>query len=146
MVRRLSHRVAAAALTLGCAAGLSSCGADDAAPGDDAAASVPTTSAGSSAGAPATSASPSIAPTKVAPPLPDCAEVWVEGRRLPKPYKGCLEPDGRISKSVKSCSMGATLAQYGTRFYGIPGRPAVLALPSRDENQAYLDLLATCTG
>ncbi|MFC5727916.1 MULTISPECIES: hypothetical protein [Nocardioides] len=145
MMRRLMWRVVPAAV-LASSLALSGCGGDTTgeAGGPTASSSTPSSSAGTDTPTAATS-SPAET-TSAAPALPDCAEVWVEGKRIPKPYRGCLEDDGRVSKSLHGCSMGASLAQYGKRFYGIPGRPAVRATPDRNHDQTYLDLLATCTG
>lgn len=91
--------------------------------------------------APATTKTP-----KPKPVLPDCADVWVEGNVLPKKYRGCEDAKGKVSKSVRGCSIGSKLGQYGDQYYAILGRDIVRALPSRNENQDYLDLLETCTG
>lgn len=147
MMRRLTLRVVPAA-AVACCLLLSGCGSDD--PAGDAAERTSAPSSPTEATTPAETATTSSPPaeltTSAAPALPDCSEVWVEGKRIPKPYRGCLEDDGRVSKSLHGCSMGASLAQYGKRFYGIPGRPAVRATPDRNHDQTYLDLLATCTG
>lgn len=149
MMRRLTWRVVPAT-AIACSLLLSGCGGDDSTGDADepaTASSSPTDAATTTEAGTATASPPPAEPTtSAAPALPDCAEVWVEGKRIPKPYRGCLEDDGRVSKSLKGCSMGASLAQYGKRFYGIPGRPVVRATPDRNHDQTYLDLLATCTG
>lgn len=148
MMRRLTWRVVPAAV-IACCLALTGCGGDDTSGEAD----EPATAPSSPTSAPATTETPTPSPTETAetttsppPGLPDCSEVWVEGRRIPKPYRGCLEGDGRVSKDLHPCSMGFSLAQYGKRFYGVPGRPAARATPDRNHDQTYLGLLATCTG
>ena len=133
---RLGALVAATACTLA----LAGCGDDKPSAGEK---------PGTTPTAPSsTPAAPSTTPTPTAKPkpqLPSCESLWVEGKPLPSAYKGCVDKYGQVSKSLHSC-FNRRLAQYGDRYYAIVGHEVIEALPDREHNKAYMDLLASCTG
>lgn len=121
---------------------LTGCGGDESGTASD-----PATTPATDTSTPTVTDSPTATKTpKPKPVLPDCADIWVAGKILPKSYRGCEDASGKVSKSVRGCSIGSKLGQYGDQYYAILGRDIVRALPSRNQNQDYLDFLETCTG
>ncbi len=137
--RRLSAAAAAA-----CLLALAGCGdGDDPSEAEGPDGPATTSAATSPTPSPTEPTSPT---TKPVPDLPDCADLWVEGKVLPRGYRGCVDEYDQVSKSIRPCSIGSKLAQHGDQYYAIVGRQVMRALPSRNANDEYLDFLATCSG
>ena len=150
-MNRLLARVAAgsvAAVLL-----LAGCGDDtandpSASDGSDSSTS-PSASVDTSApGEPTPSASP-IVPTETAEPLPDwpaCADVWVEGAKLPGDYKGCLEDETAVKAKNQYCEFGKKLVTYADQFWAVRAGKVNDAKGPLKASQDYLDDLASCKG
>lgn len=93
-----------------------------------------------------TPAESSSATASSSPDLPDCAEVWVEGQALPGSYRGCLDNGAVVKRETRLCSVGNRIVLYGDEYWAVPGSPVQRATPSRAEDPAYQQVLATCTG
>lgn len=91
-----------------------------------------------------TGETPSESPTETSTePLPECADVWVDGQDLPKDYKACTT-DGETIKPVRhTCGYGATFFEHDGRFFALKGNRITDAgdLETSDE---YQQLLTTC--
>ena len=139
MASLLTIRLGALVAATACTLALAGCGGDDEPSAGATPGGTPTT---------ASSAPTSASPTPTAKPkpqLPKCATLWVEGKALPSAFKGCVDEYGQVSKSLKGC-FNRRLAQYGDQYYAIVGHEVIKALPDREHNKAYMDLLASCTG
>lgn len=93
------------------------------------------------------SAAPSSSPTQPAERTdPACAEVWVAGQRLPKPYRGCFDVDRErwAEPDVYQCSSGQRIVTYGRTFYAVQGRPVVETDGPRSRDRKFRSLMATC--
>lgn len=118
------RRTAVLALLAAVALGSSACGDEDGQATDTgsptAATGSPTQPSPSDSDAtdsPSASAEPSVEAT----PVPACAEVWVDGAKLPRGYDAC-ETDGAIAKpKVHRCSSGQRLVTHAGIFWAVAG-------------------------
>jgi hypothetical protein len=97
---------------------------------------------------PSPSASP-IEPTEPVEPLPDwpaCAEVWVEGAKLPGDYRGCLEDETAVKAANQYCEFGKKLVTHADRFWGVRGGKVNDASGPLKDSSDYRDDLASCKG
>ncbi|MFD0805088.1 hypothetical protein ACFQ0K_03230 [Nocardioides caeni] len=140
-MRRLVS-IPAAALLLAATVALAGCGGDDAEePRSERSAT------NGASGTDATTSAPATTPVTPTPPdLPGCSGVWVEGRRLPAGYAGCVDDAGEVSRDVRMCSIGDTLATHDDRWYAVPGRVINHAVPDLERDQAYQSAVLACTG
>lgn len=94
---------------------------------------------------PASTSTPSDSTSPTAPSGPACADVWVEGAKLPAGYAGCVadgvlaEPDGL------SCSSGQTIVRYDDRFYAVRGG-AIKYAEKLTTDPDYRHSVAVCRG
>ena len=139
-----------AAGSLGMVLLLGGCGddtADDpAATGSDASDSPSASVETSEPSEPSPSASP-IEPTETAEALPDwpaCADVWVEGAKLPGDYKGCLEGETAVKAKNRYCEFGKKLVTHADRFWAVRGGKVNDANGPLKDSQDYQDDLASC--
>jgi len=109
-----------------------------------------------SSATPSESASPSDDATPQATPSPTddnaapatwqtCADVWNEGKTLPKPYPGCALDGKAVPADSIHCSMGALLVTYDDRFWGVPGHEISRADGKLQQDADYRQDRATCT-
>lgn len=57
---------------------------------------------------------------------PPCADVWVDGERLPEDYGGCDNKDGSIAgSSWQDCTKGSRLYTHDSRFFTLADRTIV---------------------
>lgn len=85
-------------------------------------------------------------PTEPAEPVaPPCAEVWVDGGTLPKPYVGCAEDDVTVPPDALDCSSGQKIIRYAERFFAVPGG-MIRETDGLERDDDYLDSIATCRG
>ena len=84
------------------------CGEDSSTTADDTA-----SSAGESS-----SSSESTSPSSDA---PACEDVWQDGAKLPKPYRGCLDGDTVDKGHGLLCESGQHLYSYDDRYYAVAG-------------------------
>ncbi len=65
------------------------------------------------------------APTPASDSLPACADVWVDGSKLPADYAGCVDDEGVLqAPALRKCTgMKGSLAVFDDRFYAIVGTP-----------------------
>lgn len=101
----------AAALALGLALTVAGCGQDTS-----------STSSTSTASSPSTSAA--AATSRSASPVPDgprCRAVWVEGRKLPADYHGCVHAGVWVKADSRPCEFGRDLTVYADQYYAVAG-------------------------
>lgn len=116
--------------------GLAGCGNTAAGPG--ASASTMSTPADSSP------ASPTASPAVV---LPDCAKVWVVGKKLAGNYQGCTSAGNPVKADRISCSSGQVMVRYLDRFYAVRGGTVTKAgKPGLNHDQEYLHRIRVCRG
>ncbi|WP_205471179.1 hypothetical protein [Nocardioides sp. SYSU D00038] len=87
----------------------------------------------------------SASATPSTPPRPDCAEVWVAGRKLPRPYKGCLEDGVLVEPDAFYCSFGAPLVIYAKKFYAVVGRKVNEVGTTLAKDPGYRAAIRACT-
>lgn len=137
-----SRRLASLALGALLAGLLLGCGSDS--DGSEPIARDGSTSASSDSGSPSPSeASPSDTSSAL-PDWPACAQVWVEGENLPKPYDGCLDGDQAVAAQARKCSAGVQLVSYAGRFWGVPGHRISKADGALRSDAEFQRTLATC--
>jgi len=126
-------------------AGVAGCGSSDS---DDTASdtSASPSASASSSGSSGASASSSPSPSASHPDLPACKAVWIEGKRLPKPYKGCVENGKKDDSYTYYCSIGNRLVTYGAAYYAVPGAKINKAHPTRAKDPEWARARDTCTG
>lgn len=93
------------------------------------------------------SSTPPASPTEPAGRTdPACAEVWVVGQALPKPYRGCFDVDRErwVEPDVYQCSSGQRIVTYGRTFYAVQNREVVETDGPRSRDQRFRSLMATC--
>lgn len=61
---------------------------------------------------------------------PDCADVWKEGKTLPKSYDGCMDGDTLVAKISQTCPKdskqpGVEYVSYNDEAWAIPGQKVV---------------------
>lgn len=137
----------AVAATLTALALLAGCGGEEAGPD----------SARESSAEPSETASPSdsASPTESTKPepgadAPACGEVWREGARLPRAYKGCNETPGDpstfVRRDVIECSSGQRMARHADHFYGVLGGTIHRTESRLLKDPGYGDAVARCRG
>jgi hypothetical protein len=64
------------------------------------------------------------APTPASDSLPACADVWVDGAKLPADYAGCVDDQGILQAAAtrKCTGMAGAFAVFDDRFYAIVGK------------------------
>jgi hypothetical protein len=105
------------------------CGEDPSTTADDTA---------SSAGSSESSSPSSDAPT--------CDDVWQDGAKLPKPYRGCLDGD-RVDKGHGlPCSSGQHLYSYDDHYYAVEGGVITDTGGPLNKSEKYLADAHRCLG
>jgi hypothetical protein len=96
----------------------------------------------------AASPSPSPSPTpsaSLAEQGPDCAEVWIDGARLPGGYDGCYQGGRRIRPDGRYCEFGKPLYTHDGRFWSVPGGRISEVRGVLRADPGYRDALAKCS-
>lgn len=131
---------------------LTACGAEDADP-ESAREPGASTSGASSPTSP--SETPTSSPSETPTPepgadAPACGDVWRDGARLPRAYKGCNETPGDASTYVKrdvlDCSSGQRMVRYADHFYGVLGGTVHRTESRLSKDRGYGDAVARCRG
>jgi hypothetical protein len=134
-------RVRGAGLLLVVAA-LGACGTDDGSgSGDDDA------RASESPSATSQSKSPSKSPSKsTSPPadMPGCADVWRDGAKLPRGYRGCVDGGELVERDVLTCSSGQRMIRYADRFYGVLGGTVHQTAGPLEKDRDYRAAFQSC--
>ena len=90
-----------------------------------------------------------IVPTETAEPLPDwpaCANIWVEGAKLPADYQGCIDEQTPVKAKNQYCEFGKKLVTYADQFWAVRGGVVNDAKGPLKDSQDYRDDLASCKG
>lgn len=157
---RTPRLIAALALPLVLAAGLSACGSDEGEGAEQSSAVETTETAGESPSESPTESptatempteTPTDAPTaspteEVGADWPACGEVWVDDARMPGGYAGCREGDTAVPAEKRGCAFGRPLITYDGRFWGVPTGIVHEADGPLERDRAYQSDLASCTG
>lgn len=97
----------------------------------------------------ATSPSPSAKPEPGA-DAPDCKDVWKQGARLPRTYKGCNErQDGAstfVRRQVLDCSSGQRMVVHADHYYGVLGGTIHRTESRLLKDRGYGEAVARCRG
>lgn len=98
---------------------------------------------------PTVAATPTPTPTGTStdqPEGPACDEVWVDGQKLPRPYRGCVDSDGAwVKTEVQHCSTGQRVVTFDNSFYAVVGRRIIGTSGPLSDDPDYSQLLAACT-
>ena len=122
---------------------LAGCGDDDGTAATDPG-SEPTASDTASATA---SESPTEEPTESeSPKAPQCADVWVDGAKLPGGYQDCYEGDVRVKADGRYCEFGKMLVTYDNHFWAVPAGPISEVDGKLLDDAGYRDALHKCSG
>lgn len=95
--------------------GTAACGSEEAAEPE---------AGGSASEAPSETPDPTDAsPTGAAPEgSPACADLWEDGNKLPRTYKGCADDAGALAQREGiRCSSGQVMVTFEDRYYGVLG-------------------------
>jgi hypothetical protein len=132
MVRTGGWRIRTSACLLLLALGLAGCGDSPAATDGVDGASSPSTSG--------------PAGRETAPPgTPDCEDVWQDGERLPRSYRGCVDASGEyVVRDGLSCSSGQLMVRYDDRYYGVLAGTVHEAAEPLDQDRDYRTAVRSC--
>ena len=125
------------ALTFAVLLALTSCGGDGS--------EVAVDPVASQSGSPTTSQADSPPRSEADRTLPACSDVWVDGRKLPGGYRGCVEGETVVKADRQICSLGIPLVTYDGRFYAMAGN-VVNDVGRLAGNGQYRKALDNCTG
>lgn len=125
-------RVSGVAVALACASALalSSCGSEEPEKRADA------------TGSPSTSSTP----TAPASDTPQCADVWQQGKVLPRPYRGCLSDGQLVAAHKLLCSSGQTLVLFDDQYFAVIGGTITHATSPLRKDATYLAAVQRCRG
>lgn len=137
MIRNGAWRATVAAVALAVAAGAASCGADETTVAD------PASSENRASSDP--SPKPASSTDEAVPPgTPTCSDIWQDGRKLPRGYKGCADGDTFVKRDVLGCSSGQRLATHADRFYGVLGGTVHETGRPLDQDREYVAATRRC--
>lgn len=77
---------------------------------------------------------------------PSCEQVWREGERLARGYRGCLEEGTFVPRDVLACSSGQRLVRYADRWYAVLGGIVHEASTPLDRDREYVADARSCRG
>ena len=80
------------------------------------------------------------------PKEPQCAEVWVDGAKLPGGYQDCYDADKRVKADGRYCEFGRPLVTYAGRFWAVPGGLIHEVDGKLLDDAKYRDSLRKCGG
>jgi hypothetical protein len=150
MIGVTGWRAWAAAMVLPGALLLGGCGDDTASdPSSADGSDSPSASTETSEPAEPTPSESPIEPTETAEVLPDwpaCADVWVEGAKLPGDYQGCVESETAVKAKNRYCEFGKKLVTYADQFWAVRGGTVNDAHGPLKDSKDYRDDLASCKG
>lgn len=95
------------------------------------------------------SATVSTSPTpskseETTPEGPACEEVWSQGQRLPRGYRGCLEGSTWVAADTRRCESGQVLVSYADRYYGAKGAVVNDMGAPLEQSKQYQQALRSC--
>ena len=100
-----------------------------------------------------TAASPTPSQTAEPEPgadAPDCKDVWKDGARLPRTYKGCNEREGGtatfVRRQVLDCSSGQRMVVHADHYYGVLGGTVHRTESRLLKDRGYGEAVARCRG
>ena len=120
---------------------LAGCGGDD----PDGTATDPAGATSSATASPTESASEAPVESEK-PKEPQCADVWVEGAKLPGNYQDCYEGDQRVKADGRYCEFGKPLITYDSSFWAVPGGIVHEVDGELLDDAKYRDSLHKCSG
>jgi len=125
---------------------LSGCGGDDGStvtdPGSD-----PSTTETTTQATPSASESATATPSESEKPKgPRCADVWVDGAKLPGGYQDCYDGDQRVKADGRYCEFGKMLITHDNRFWAVPAGPIHEVPAKLLDDAGYRDALRKCGG
>jgi len=122
---------------------LSACGDDSGSAAADPPATDVTSTTTSEAPTPSQteSATPSEEPKQ-----PQCADIWVEGKKLPWGYEGCYDGDRRVKPNGRYCEIGKPLITYRDNWYATPGGPVNKTEGPLEKDPDYQSAIKACGG
>ena len=130
---------------------LSGCGTDGTTASDDGAA--PASSESSEPSPSPTATSPDPSETAAPDPgagAPACTDVWKDGARLPRTYKGCNEGEGGaatfVRRQVLDCSSGQRMVVHADHYYGVLGGTIHRTESRLLKDRGYGEAVARCRG
>ena len=80
------------------------------------------------------------------PKEPQCADVWVDGAKLPGGYQDCYEGDQRVKADGRYCEFGKPLITYDNSFWAVPGGIIHEVEGKLLDDAGYRDSLHKCSG
>lgn len=75
---------------------------------------------------------------------PACEEVWSQGQRLKRAYKGCLEGSTWVAADTRRCESGQVLVIYADRYYGAKGAVVNDMGAPLEKSKQYQQALRSC--
>lgn len=80
------------------------------------------------------------------PKEPQCADVWVDGAKLPGGYQDCYDGDQRVKADGRYCEFGKPLITYESSFWAVPGGIIHEVEGKLLDDAKYVDSLHKCSG
>lgn len=90
---------------------------------------------------------PAVSDSTSTTPVPDgpaCAEVWVDGKDLPRSYRGCVQGDTWVRADTSHCASGQVLVTFDDRFYGAKGAVVNDVSGPLDKSKQYQRAVRSC--
>lgn len=77
---------------------------------------------------------------------PDCSEVWADGNRIARAYRGCVDDSGGfVPREAVGCSSGQRMVTYADRFYGVLGGTVREAAEPLDDDRDFQAAMRRCS-
>lgn len=93
------------------------------------------------------SATASASPSPEVPAdAPACEQVWQDGERLPRGYRGCVDAGTYVPSDVIGCSSGQRLVRHADRWYAVLGGTVHEASSPLDKDREYVADVRVCRG
>lgn len=90
-------------------------------------------------------ASSSSGSTAAPPGAPACDDVWQDGEKLPRSYRGCVDGSGAyVPQDGLSCSSGQRMVRYDDQYYGVLGGTVHEATQPLDQDRDYRTAVRSC--
>jgi hypothetical protein len=83
--------------------------------------------------------------SSVPPGARECADVWREGARLQRVYRGCVDNGEYVKAEATSCSSGQRMVRYADSYYAVLGGTIHHVSGTLEQDRDYRAAIRSCT-